>query len=299
MDIVDSHCHVIAEDQDRYPLGPLGGKQSEWAAARPLTTPQLAALMDEAGVGSAVLVQATTAYGYDNSYVVDSGKQWPERFVAVGTFDPLRAFSAQQLALAVMEGGLAGARLFTYGTTMPTQGEWFAAEETYPFWRKAGQLGVPVCLQMHLGSATKELEDILERFPEVPVVLDHIGRAAIADSPARAGEEVARLARHPGLYLKMTHRNFEPLQAAGEAAKDFLEPVVGSFGAERIAWGSNCPAAPQPLTELVRLAEDVLSVLPDAARAEIFAGTTRRLYPRLARGASEAAPSSSGADTRR
>ena len=298
MDIVDSHCHVISDDQAKYPLGPLGGKQSEWAAARPLTTPQLAALMDEAGIGSAVLVQATTAYGYDNTYVMDSGRQWPDRFVAVGTFDPLRAFSAQQLALAVTEGGLVGARLFTYGTTMPVQGEWFAAEETYPFWRKAGELGVPVCMQMHLGSATKEFEDILERFPEVTVLLDHIGRPAIAESPGRAGEDVARLAKHPGLHLKITHRNLEPLQAAGEAAKDFLDPVVGAFGAERIAWGSNCPAAPQPLTELVRLAEDVLSVLPDAARAEIFAGTTRRLYPRLARGTAEAAPSSSDAGTR-
>ena len=299
MDIVDAHCHVIAEDQAKYPRAPLGGKQSGWATSRPVTAEQLAARMDETGIGAAVLVQATTAYGYDNSYVVDSSRLRPDRFAVVGTVDPLRPDAAEQLERATGEGGgLDGVRLFTQGSTVPTQGEWFAAEETYPFWSKAGELGVPVCLQMRLGAATKQLEDVLERFPQVKVLLDHIGYPAIAESPEAAGQDVARLARHPGLHLKLTHRNLEPLHAAGAAARDFLEPVVAAFGADRIAWGSNCPAAEQSLPELLRLAEDVLAVLPEPARAEIFAGTARRLYPRLAQHAPRAGASSSRTGTR-
>jgi predicted TIM-barrel fold metal-dependent hydrolase len=68
---------------------------------------------------------------------------------------------------------------------------------------------------------------------------------------------------------------------AGDEAVDFLEPVVEAFGAERIAWGSNCPAAEQSLPELLQLAQDVLAVLPIHARQEIYAGTARRLYPGL------------------
>jgi predicted TIM-barrel fold metal-dependent hydrolase len=249
--------------------------------------------MDAAGIGSAVLVQATTAYGYDNSYVVESSRDDP-RFAAVGTVDPLRPDAAERLARAVAEGGLSGVRLFTQGSTVPTQGEWFAAEETYPFWRKAGELGVPVCVQMRLGTATKQLEDVLDRFSEVTVLLDHLGYPAIAESPERAGAEVAALARHPRLHLKLTHRNLEPLQAVGAAAAGFLGPVVGAFGAGRIAWGSNCPAAEQPLDELVLLAREVLAILPEPARAEILAGTARRLYPKLARDTPAAAHSSSG-----
>jgi hypothetical protein len=30
MKIVDIHTHVISPDTARYPLSPLGGKQSEW-----------------------------------------------------------------------------------------------------------------------------------------------------------------------------------------------------------------------------------------------------------------------------
>ncbi|KOU69140.1 amidohydrolase [Streptomyces sp. MMG1533] len=281
MDIIDTHCHIISEDRDTYPWSPIGGKASAWATSRPATAEGMTARMDEAGIRQAVLVQATTAYGYDNAYVLDSRAGRPDRFLAVGTFDPLEPEAASRLASAVGDNGLAGVRLFTSGSTVPTQGEWFAAPETDEFWRAAGEADITVCLQMRLGPATRQLVDVLERFPTVRVLLDHIGYPDIASSPARAGKEVAELARHPGLYLKLTHRNLEPLHAVGEEAVEFLVPVVESFGADRIAWGSNCPAAEQPLPELVGLARTVLEPLPAAAREEIFAKTARRLYPAL------------------
>ncbi|MFC5827836.1 amidohydrolase family protein [Nonomuraea insulae] len=280
MNVIDTHCHVISQDLARYPRAPLGGKQSVWAQSRPVSAEGMAARMDEAGVARAVLVQATTAYGYDNSYVVDSTRQRPGRFVAVGTFDPLRPDAASALAAAI-DGGLAGVRLFTSGSTVPVQGEWFAAPETYAFWEKAGELDVTICLQMRLGPATKQLREVLERFSGVRVLLDHLGYPDIAASPSAAGKEVADLARHANLHLKLTHRNLERLSEAGKEAAGFLEPVIEAFGAGRIAWGSNCPAAEQTLPELVRLAEEVLADLPEGAREEIFAGTARRLYPGL------------------
>jgi predicted TIM-barrel fold metal-dependent hydrolase len=282
MDVVDAHCHIIAEDQKAYPRAPIGGKQSDWALSRPVTAEQMVARMDEAGIGQAVLVQATTAYGYDNSYVSDSRKRWPDRFVAVGTVDPLRRDAADHLTAAVTDGGLVGVRLFTSGSTVPTQGEWFAAPETRPFWERAGELGIPVCVQMRLGPATKRLRSVLESYPEVRVLLDHMGYPDIAASPAQAESEVAELGQYPGLYLKLTHRNLERLHDAGPSATAFLEPVVEAFGPGRIAWGSNCPAAEQSLPELLHLAQEVLAPLPATARDEILARSARRLYPALA-----------------
>ncbi|MCC5578470.1 amidohydrolase [Microtetraspora sp. AC03309] len=284
MMLIDTHCHVISQDLARYPRAPIGGKQSEWADSRPVTAEEMAARMDETGIRQAVLVQATTAYGYDNSYVLDSTRQRPDRFVAVGTFDPLRPDAASALESAIRDDGLAGVRLFTSGSTVPVQGEWFAAPETFAFWEKAGELDVPVCLQMRLGPATKQLEEVLERFPGVRVLLDHIGYPDIAPSPAAAGHDVAELARHPGLYLKLTHRNLERLRDVGKEAAGFIEPVLEAFGAGRITWGSNLPAAEQSLPELLRLAEEVLAEVREADREEIFAGTARRLYPGLTAG---------------
>ncbi|KWX23991.1 amidohydrolase [Mycolicibacterium wolinskyi] len=282
MDIVDTHCHIISDDLNRYPRAPIGGKQSDWATTRPVNAEGMVERMDEAGISQAVLVQATTAYGYDNSYVLDSRARWPERFVAVGTVDPLRPDAADNLESVVGRGGLAGVRLFTSGSTVPVQGEWFAAEQTYPFWGKATELGVTVCLQMRLGPATEQLHELLRRFPDVRILLDHMGYPDIAATPAGAGNAVAELAVHPNLHLKLTHRNLERLQEVGEKASGFLDPVLDVFGAKRIAWGSNLPAAEQTLPELVALAREVLADVPESDRREIFAGTARRLYPGLA-----------------
>ena len=101
---------------------------------------------------------------------------------------------------------------------MAAQGEWFAAPETSDFWRAAGQLDVTVCLQMRLGAATAQLRSVLERFPSVKVLLDHMGYPDIAASPGEAGRQVAELAQYPGLHLKLTHRSLEPLRDAGPEA---------------------------------------------------------------------------------
>ncbi|HZR97877.1 MAG TPA: hypothetical protein VFE37_04170 [Chloroflexota bacterium] len=78
MHIVDIHPHVIATDHARYPLAPVGGKLSEWAARRPVTCEQLLAAMDEAGVAQAALVQASTAHGHDNRYSADCAAAHPD-----------------------------------------------------------------------------------------------------------------------------------------------------------------------------------------------------------------------------
>lgn len=280
MEFVDSHCHIISDDESRYPRAPLGGKQSAWATTRPLTAEQLVRQMDAAGVTQAVLVQATTAYGYDNSYVLDSSRRWPGRFVFVGTFDPLAPRATERLAEG-LEDGLVGVRLFTTGSTMTGQAEWFADRLTFEFWQAASERALPVCLQMRLGPATARLRAVLERFPDATVLLDHCGYPDIAASPQTAGAELAVLSQYPGLHLKLTHRSLEPLQEIGDKALRFLEPVIEAFGSDRIAWGSNCPAAEQPLSELVELATRVLQFLPDSARADIFGNTSLKLYPAL------------------
>ncbi len=279
MDVIDTHCHVISPDQAKFPRAPIGGKQSGWATTRPVTAEDMLAGMDETGIRQAVLVQATTAYGYDNSYVLDCCRRWPERFIAVGTVDPLQSDAGARLPGICGDGGLSGVRLFTSGSTVPTQGEWFAAPETYDFWEAAGEIGITVCLQMRLGPATKQLISVLERFPSVRVLLDHMGYPDVVAAPALAGREMVELAQYPGLYLKLTHRTLEPLGAAGNRATDFLDPVLGAFGPERIAWGSNYPAAEQSLPELVELGKRVLDLVPAEAREVIFAQTARRLYP--------------------
>ena len=86
---IDIHPHIIANDAARYPLAPLGGHQSDWSRTRPVSLEQLIAAMDEAGVQKAAIVQASTCYGHDNSYVADAVAAHPDRFTGVFSVDVL------------------------------------------------------------------------------------------------------------------------------------------------------------------------------------------------------------------
>ena len=86
---IDIHPHIIADDPKRYPLAPLGGHQSDWSRTRPVTTEQMIAAMDEAGVDKSAMVQASTCYGHDNSYVADAVAAHPDRFTGVFSVDVL------------------------------------------------------------------------------------------------------------------------------------------------------------------------------------------------------------------
>src|SRR6202023_774605 len=87
--MIDIHPHIIASDTKRYPLAPLGGHQSDWSRTRPVSTEQMIAAMDKAGVDKSAIVQASTCYGHDNSYVADAVAAHPERFTGVFSADVL------------------------------------------------------------------------------------------------------------------------------------------------------------------------------------------------------------------
>ena len=87
--IVDIHPHVISTDTKRYPLAPLGGTQSTWSRDRPTSYETMIQEMDAAGIAKSAIVQASTAYGHDNSYVAETIAAHPKRFTGVFSIDML------------------------------------------------------------------------------------------------------------------------------------------------------------------------------------------------------------------
>ena len=278
--IVDSHVHVISRDEARYPHAPVGGHQSDWSKKRPVTHDELVRAMDDAGVDAAVVVQASTIYGHDSSYVVEAVKAHPDRFVGVYSIDALAPDAVDQIKRWTGEG-LAGLRLFTTGTTLPGQQSWLGDPASYPAWAYAEEHGVSLCLQMTM-EGLPVLRDLLTRFPRAVVLLDHLARPDPSEGPPYAAvQPLFDMASFAGVNLKLTNRT---LASAAEGKSDtvtFVKTVVDKFGAERIAWGSNFPAAEGAMSELLAEAKAALAPLPAAQRELIFGGTARRLYPAL------------------
>jgi predicted TIM-barrel fold metal-dependent hydrolase len=182
MPVIDIHPHIVSPDIKRYPLAPLGGTQSTWSSERPTTYEMLLKEMDAAGVDKAAIVHSSTAYGFDNSYVADAVASVPSRFTGVYSIDVLAPDAVKTFDYWLARG-CSGMRLFTTGSTLPDQSTWFADPRTYPFWEHAAAKNIPVCMQMKT-QAIPLLRQIMDRFPKVTMILDHLSRAPVADGVA-------------------------------------------------------------------------------------------------------------------
>jgi len=278
--VIDTHTHVISTDAAHYPFAPLGGKQSDWSRERPLGAETLLAMMDQAGVAKSVVVQASTAYGFDKSYLAHSVAAHPDRFTGVFCIDVLAPDAAVQFN-RWKDAGLTGMRLFTTGSTSPGQATWLADERTFPIWDLAERADLPVCLQMR-PEGVPDLLRLLQRYRRVPIVLDHLARPSLADGPPyKAAQWLFDLAAYPNLFLKLTSRTVEQSSEGASTPQAFFPKLVAAFGADRIAWGSNFPAHAGPMSRLREEAEHALSSLGEADRNWIFTQTACRLYPAL------------------
>ena len=159
---IDIHPHIISGDSTRYPLAPLGGHQSDWSRTRPVTLEQLVAAMDTAGVQKAAIVQASTCYGHDNSYLADAVSACSKRFTGVFSVDVLAPGAPERMHHWRVKG-LTGMRLFTFGSTMSEQADWLDDPKSYPAWACASELGLSICLQMS-AKAIPQVISMAERF---------------------------------------------------------------------------------------------------------------------------------------
>ncbi len=279
--LVDIHPHIISSDTQRYPISPLGGKRSEWSHERPIDFPQLVQSMDAAGVDKAAIVHSSTTYGYDNSYLADAIADHHERFAGVFSVD-VRAAGAPEQIRSWVRRGLSGLRLFAAGSTLSASQDWIADPAAYPAWQCCRELNIPVAISMRQ-EGLPYLIEVMRRFPEVRIIIDHLLLAPMDDGPPyRAAQGLFGLAGYPNVFLKLTTTHIRRTRDGRATPETFYGQLVQTFGSERIAWGSNYPASKGTLAELVQEARTALGFLPAAEQQNIFARTAMVLYPSLA-----------------
>jgi predicted TIM-barrel fold metal-dependent hydrolase len=126
------------------------------------------------------------------------------------------------------------------------------------------------------------LRQVMDKFPKVTMILDHLSRAPFADGPpyAQAADFLA-LAKYKQVYLKITPNNIEPKSWGKGDAKTFFGKVVDTFGAERIGWGSNFPNSPGSMKSILTKAQQAFSFAKASDQDWIFGKTALQLYPSL------------------
>jgi len=274
--MVESHCHIMADDQRNYPRD-LGPNPAAWV--HDLTGEEFLKLMDGAGVDRAILVQAFGAYRYDNSYVADMAARHPDRFVAVGIVDVLKPDAGAKLSYWVKDRGVKGLRVVTW-----TEPETMLDDPRInPVWRRASDLRVPVCVLTNFHQLPR-LARVLERFPDLCLALDHLGLPRLNDAPDFEEEQpLFDLARFQNFYGKFSSWTIAAAAKSGNrGCAEFFRRLIDTFGAHRLMWGTNFPASnDRSYCGFVEFAKEQLSfLLPDEKRW-LFGETALRLWPML------------------
>ena len=273
---IDTHVHIVAPDRQRYPRK-LDPENSGWVLD--MSGETMLQLMSEAGIDRAMLVQAYTAYEYDNNYVADVARMWPDRFVSVCILDPTRFDAADQLTYWVEERGVRGLRLFPAGER---EALWLDDPRTFPLWERAGKLGIPVCVCLRFRQLPRLLA-ALERHPQVRVALDHLGAPRLEDGPPyESTAPLFELTRLPNVYLKFSSVNLYGAAKGRSTPREFFNRLLQAFGSHRIMWGSNFPNTyDRSLKDQLANRLDELSFVPEADRRWLFSETALSLWPIL------------------
>lgn len=281
MQIIDTHPHIISDDEQRYPPAPLFGKRSDWSQERPNTVEALIAAMDAAGVAKAAVVHSSTTYGFDNRYVVDGCRQHPGRLLAVGSVDMLADDVCDTIRNWAGQG-LGGLRIFTGGSTKDFDPRELDDPRSFKAWELLAELGLPMCIQTG-PVGLPQVRMLAERFPTVNIILDHLARPDVLDGPPYAkAAGLFALADRPNVYLKLAPRIFGDVKKGQASAETFFPRLVSAFGAQRMVWGSNFPTSPGSMSEILAEAQAGLACLSEEDRAWVFGRTAARLYPALA-----------------
>jgi len=270
--IVDTHLHVWELHSERYPWQPLADVAPDYA----WPVESQIEVMDKSGIGKGVLVQPSM-YSFDNRYILDCGRRYPERFRLIGLVDP-RADAVESHVESLAEQGVRGLRL---GPMLRPDIPWYNDKQADRVWKKAAEMNMIITLLVTPDQVAPATEAI-NRFPGVRVVIDHLARPDKVDDPGGPQfEDLLALAQFEHVYVKVSALEFmsnEPFPHRDML--DLVQRVFDAFGPERMMWGTDTPMSQDPTT-----LQDALWLidiaLPDSStddRMHIKGGTARQLF---------------------
>ena len=167
--IVDAHVHVACADEERYPRNPTGRGSQWWVVDGEVA--QVDAHLVANHVDRAVIVQASGLYRHDCRCAADVVASDPERFALVAAID-LEADDLAAEVASCAQLGARGVRITPEGRGEPPA--WLADGRGSVLWGAAAVEGL-VLTPMVRSPYLVELAALCDRWPEVPVVLDHCG----------------------------------------------------------------------------------------------------------------------------
>ena len=287
--LFDSHAHLVADDQARYPRNPM-----QRAADAPYRPPgvigrpgghhgpnpinevpdalRMVKWIAEENVDGIVAVQKRMIYRYDNSYILDSSDKYPDQFSAVVILDAEDPGTPDLVRRYARDHGLAGLRLFG-GRKPDGSMPWLNSPAAIESWKACQELGLVMDLEVLAqgggGPSIPAIIELAARFPAVRVVLDHLLEPEM-DEGEHFGldERYEKLAGIPNIYFKFTSINLDICREGDIPADKVLRRAVDMYGADHLMWGSDIGTSSGTYKDMVqRFLDSAKTLTPDELRA--------------------------------
>ncbi len=271
---IDAHVHVWTDDVEKYPLAD-GFVRAEMQP--PTFFPEdILAHARPCGVERVVLVQMSH-YGFDNSYMLDVMNTYAGVFSGIAVID-IQAERPDDEMRRLATLGVRGFRVQPRGDIA----SWLDGAGYERAFRCGADEKLAICPLIN-PDALPALGRMCERFPNTPVIVDHLCRIG-ASNPIREEdvEALCALARYPQVMVKVS-----AFYALGEKREPYvdlmplIERVYRSFGADRLMWASDCPYQVQgayTYAASIALIEEHMNFLSNADQAQILGGTAEHFF---------------------
>ena len=302
--LFDSHAHLVADDQVRYPRNPM-----QRAADAPYRPPgvignpgghhgpnpvhevpdalRMLHWMEEENVDGIVAVQKRMIYRYDNSYILDSSHKYSSLFSAVVILDAEDDATPALVRQYVRNNGLAGVRFFG-GRKPDGSMPWLNSPRALKTWGVAQEFGLVIDLEVLSqgggGPSIPAIVALAQRYPDIRIVLDHLlepempGDGKGGDEHFGLDQRYETLAREKNIYFKFTSINLDICREEDIPADRLLRRAVDLYGADHVMWGSDIGTSSGTYKEMVRRFLNSAVLLTAEEQRSVFHDTGKRVF---------------------
>ncbi|MBR5256391.1 MAG: amidohydrolase [Bacteroidales bacterium] len=289
MKIIDAHSHLWLQQEtvvDGKEIRPLPNGRSMFMGQEVQMLPPFMidgvnsaevflSNMNYAQVSAAVVTQEFID-GFQNDYLEDVARRYPDRFFVFGMCE-FRKPGFLEEARALIDRGFRGIKIPAARLLLREGRVRLDSPEMMAMFHLMEEKGVILHVELADGNLqVPEMETVIAECPRLVVVIGHFGMVT------RPGwMDQIRLARHPNVYVEcggitwLFNDEFYPFPSAVQAIREAADAV----GIDKLMWGSDYPRTITAIT--YKMSYDFVtksSLLSEDEKAKFLCDNARRVF---------------------
>ena len=232
--------------------------------------------MDYAQVSAAVVTQEFID-GFQNEYLEDVARRWPDRFFVFGMCE-FRKPGFLEEARGLMDQGFRGIKIPAARLLLSTGRVMMNSPEMMALFHEMEARDMILHVELVDGDLqVAEMEEIIAECPRLRILIGHFGMVTRPGWMAQI-----RLARHPNVYVEsggitwLFNDEFYPFPSAVQAIREAADAV----GIDKLLWGSDYPRTITAIT--YKMSYDFITksrgVLTEEEKAKFLGLNARRVF---------------------